>query len=91
MNCKQGDLAIIVKSVAGNEGKIVRCIRYVGIVEYNDGGNDPSWEVDIMLKKLDGLSNKIIADWQLLPIRDSDKEDEMLRLIGKPETNEIKV
>lgn len=27
MNCKQGDLAIIVKSLAGNEGKIVRCLE----------------------------------------------------------------
>ena len=27
LNCKQGDLAIIVKSEAGNEGKIVRCLE----------------------------------------------------------------
>ncbi len=34
LNCKQGDLAIIVKSVMGNEGKIVRCVAYVGPVKY---------------------------------------------------------
>lgn len=33
MNCKEGDLAMIVKSKAGNEGKIVRCIQYVGAVD----------------------------------------------------------
>lgn len=27
LNCKQGDLAIIVKSTCGNEGKIVRCLE----------------------------------------------------------------
>ena len=27
MNCKQGDLAIVVRSYAGNEGKIVKCLK----------------------------------------------------------------
>ena len=29
LNCKQGDLAVIVRSMAGNEGKIVQCPRLV--------------------------------------------------------------
>lgn len=30
MNCKAGDLALIVKSMAGNEGKVVTCLEYLG-------------------------------------------------------------
>src|SRR5574337_462291 len=30
LNCKQGDLAVIVRSYAGNEGKVVRCPRLLG-------------------------------------------------------------
>lgn len=29
MNCKQGDMAIIIRSQAGNEGKVVTCMEYV--------------------------------------------------------------
>lgn len=29
LNCKQGDLAIIVSSTCGNEGKIVRCLELI--------------------------------------------------------------
>jgi hypothetical protein len=30
MNCKQGDLAIVVRSTVGNEGKIVSCVKLFG-------------------------------------------------------------
>jgi len=33
MNCKQGDLAIVIRSVRGNEGKIVRCVSPLKIIE----------------------------------------------------------
>jgi hypothetical protein len=50
MNCKPGDLAIIVKSLAGNEGKIVRCVRLRGMKPCStpDGLVTPvlSWEID---------------------------------------------
>lgn len=29
MNCKLGDMAIIIKSQAGNEGKVVTCLEYI--------------------------------------------------------------
>ena len=32
MNCKQGDMAVVVRSSAGNEGKVVTCLEYVGHV-----------------------------------------------------------
>jgi hypothetical protein len=54
MNCKQGDLAIVVRSVTGlNLGKIVRCVRWVGYSakdpvtggEWADPADD-NWEID---------------------------------------------
>ena len=30
MNCKQGDMAVVVRSAADNEGKVVTCLEYVG-------------------------------------------------------------
>lgn len=38
MNCKQGDMAVVVRSSAGNEGKVVTCVEYlgrIGLVEIN--------------------------------------------------------
>lgn len=32
MNCKEGDLALIINSRAGNEGRLVKCVKYVGKV-----------------------------------------------------------
>lgn len=56
LNCKQGDLAIIVKSTAGNEGKIVRCLEYMGVISHiTDTAGDtwrygrgprPVWRID---------------------------------------------
>lgn len=84
MNCKQGDLAIIVRSYSGNEGKIVRCIK---IRETNcssllpDGSfssPDVWWEIDQTLPSWNGLPGDDIADSQLRPIRDpgDDAQDE---------------
>jgi len=84
MNCKQGDLAIIVKSYAHNEGKIVQCIKFLPDFEYSDGDRSDSWEVDIYLQCGNGILSKIIGDHQLRPIRDQDGEDEMIKLAGKP-------
>lgn len=38
MNVKQGDLAIIVKSMAGNEGKVCKVLKFSGIRGYGDHG-----------------------------------------------------
>lgn len=88
LNCRQGDLAIIVKSYAGNEGKIVRClspwnggfIMPNGDVIFADG-----WVIDLLLPVRHGIYARRIQDSQLRPLRDSDGEDEMLRIAGKPE------
>ena len=89
MNCKPGDLAIIVKSHAGNEGKIVRCIKYIG-KQYWELPNGQitlshTWETDSLTKGYEGGLSPRIQDELLRPIRDNDGEDEMLRIAGLPQ------
>lgn len=52
MNVKQGDLAIQIKSSAGNEGKVVRVLSFVGAKPFYEGFtwyksiDDVCWLVD---------------------------------------------
>ncbi len=88
LNCKQGDLAVIVRSAAGNEGRLVQCLRLVvGHEELTPGGTllrTPAWETDTDLRGCHGRVDRYVADAQLRPLRDSDGEDEMLQLVGRP-------
>jgi len=79
MNCKEGDLAIIVNSQAGNEGKIVQCIKYIGT--YKDYYGNDRWKINTPILNSIGKLSYTVRDSQLRPIRDSDKEDEMLNII----------
>lgn len=99
MNCKQGDLAIIVKSRAGNEGKIVTCLRYATKAEkrehlFVNKQMGPVWVIDRnlqnanLLGEINGQSN-LVYDATLRPIRDQDGEDEMIRIAGKPVVQEL--
>lgn len=83
MKCRQGDLAVIVRSVAGNEGKIVRCIRIAGAWRAKDGAG-PRWETDPPVRGLLGECAYPVADLNMRPLRDSDGEDEVLRIAGRP-------
>lgn len=91
MNCRQGDLAVIVRSEAGNAGKIVRCIRLIGLEEwFGLNGNlilDYTWEIDRPLKGWAGDESPKIRDGLLRPIRPQpdDAVDEMVQKLGKPE------
>ena len=89
MNCKQGDLAIIVRSFAGNEGKIVRCLKFIPSMKWRQKNGPPlvfdSWETDFTTAGWGGDVHNKIQDRQLRPIRPTDGEDEMLRIAGKPE------
>lgn len=52
MNCKQGDLAIVVDGLH-NLGKIVRCVRLKGGKAFWNGRTkmySPLWETDSLLK-----------------------------------------
>lgn len=95
MNCKPGDLAIIVRSVAGNEGKIVRCIKYAGKIRWLviGGGEEfkESWEVDSLIRSIDGTRTNLIKDDQLRPISDpgEDAQDETLQWLPVPSTETV--
>lgn len=85
MNCKKGDLAIVVKSWNNNEGKIVRCVRFVGKVEFQYTGVESAWEVDPPLFNEDG-KNVPTADSQLRPLKapGAGETDEMLLIVKPP-------
>ena len=92
MNCKPGDLAVIVKSSYGNAGKVVRCIRLHDSKERDlDGARFvqpcewPRWVIDRPVTAADGSPLFTVADFRLRPIRDNDGEDETLAWAGKPE------
>ena len=78
MNCQKGDIAIIIDSDFGLEGKILTCKKYLGILPQIDKhGNTTDtayWETDYDF----GGGDKSIADEQLRPIRDQPGEDETL-------------
>lgn len=102
LNCKPGDLAIVVRSEYGNVGKIVRVIKpslgnaAAQGTEFreHDGqpwlksNNDYLWFIECE----SGIraSNKKTytlapgRDISLRPLRNSEGEDEMLRVAGKP-------
>jgi len=82
MNCKQGDLAILIKSYAGNEGKIVRCIAHVRRDCAYEGVVD-AWITEPMLTNIDGEEIPT-TDHRLSPIRDNDGEDETLQWAPVP-------
>lgn len=83
MNCKQGDLAILVRSGSGNEGKIVRCLRFVGEVPGWYG--DDRWETDTILPGCFGGKTNTAQDAWLRPLRgdlldeETEKEKELVR------------
>lgn len=90
MNCKPGDLAVIVRSLAGLEGRIVHCMRLADSCNFDldgrmvlyDGG--PRWVLEKPIVNSDGDTLYTYADARLRPLRDSDGEDEVLRTVGRP-------
>lgn len=91
MNCQPGDLAIIIKSFAGNEGKIVRCIKFIGSACSELGnlycGTD-YWLIDTHIQATDGSTGPVARDCYLRPIHPTDEPDEMLIITGLPEKEE---
>ena len=100
MNCKPGDLAVIVRAVIHPEniGAIVHVVRRVVAGEQVGqyvltGSGGQSWFVSSrgrpLLWKLDSgetvyVAERFIGDEFLRPIRDQDGEDETLTWAGKP-------
>ena len=90
MNCKQGDLAVIVRSKSGNEGRVLRCLRLATAAEKRaedfvaGDWTGAVWVTDAKLNDTWGAGTSLYPDCRLRPLRDSDGEDEMLRIAGRP-------
>lgn len=78
MRCKQGDLAFVVSGK--DAGAVVKCLQMIGEV----GQEKDVWETDKALAWNFG-DFFMCPDSILRPIRDNDGQDEMLRIVGKPE------
>lgn len=82
MNCKPGDLAIMVRSFAGNEGRILRCVRlsdWPGLTLPDRSVEiGPVWEVDQQMSVWGGQQHNLVLDSFLRPIRPQpdDAQDE---------------
>lgn len=98
MNCKEGDLAMIVVA-DGDDRDLGKVVRIVEPGEDWAHLNDTRfhWAVDTLGQRMwcknpgvysDGKELIDIPDAELRPIRDSDGQDEMLRIAGLPKTKE---
>lgn len=77
MNCKEGDLAIVVKTGPSHKdalGKIVRCIRVWGIAS----SGLIAWET------IPVVGNQCVEDIALRPIRNEPGADETLTWCDVP-------
>ena len=88
MNCKQGDIAVIVESGSGNEGKIVQCMELLqNITCFDKFGVEtcgPAWVISMPLPDWAGELGHVIHDRQLRPIRDNPGADETLTWCDVP-------
>lgn len=89
LRCRPGDLAVMVKSEAGNVGKIVTCVRLANDSDLLPYGYQtcgiPHWVVDRDIPAINGRPCPFVADMYLRPLRPGEGEDEMLTIVGKPE------
>lgn len=71
LRCKPGQLAMIIKSSVGNEGKVVRCLRLRPHSEFNFPTEfGPVWEVDTLLLTSHGNWVPAMYDAWLMPLND---------------------
>lgn len=87
MNCKQGDIAVIVK-VPPKDPKALGLVVKVGSFAISPRGR-PAWIVELP-RPVTGANGYVgrrmtCPDACLRPIRDQDGEDEILRIAGKPQ------
>lgn len=63
MNCKQGDLAVVVGSEY--DGMIVTCVKFIGAIDHGDCKD--YWQID---RQLSAYHTGQMSDSVLRPIRD---------------------
>jgi hypothetical protein len=87
MNVKQGDMAIVIYSLAGNEGLIVEVIRFLGDApEYGGhlwkrGVTGPWWLVESHGSPIKDTSGGL---WQAAPLLDAN----LRKISGLPDTED---
>lgn len=81
LNCKPGDLAIVVRSVIGNEGKIVRCLYLATDDEAMEITEGRVWKIDRELLSLSEIGTirkaAFCEDDILRPIKPLDELDDV--------------
>lgn len=80
MNCREGDLAICIKSAAGNEGKIFKCVKGIGYIFFLDADDrlfrDFAWQISPDAANFAGMKSDLMPDSFLKPIQgDGDVDD----------------
>lgn len=85
MNCKPGDLAVIVRIQYAEELPLLgKVIKVTSLNHLNDFG-EPCWSYEGRpLRDAEGFECDGFPDEFLCPIRDQDGEDETLTWAGKP-------
>lgn len=75
MNCSQGDMCLIIRSRAGNEGRVVSCVKFVGTIpdikvcNFTIGfEHEDYWEVD---QYVNGQAGKGKVQFTMKHVRDS--------------------
>lgn len=88
MNCKPGDLAVIVRSLTGNDWAIGRVIRVTTL-----SGESGVWHLEVPLFGPRGRPYILIEDYCLKPLRDpgDDARDETLSWLPVPTTKDAEV
>lgn len=97
LRCKVDDIAFMVKSCAGNEGKICKVLKFLGENPIFDGvlwciDEGPCWLVEYPSKTRTSLGDPFTImpcpDAFLRPIRPNEEEDESLSwsrpVVGEP-------
>lgn len=83
LNCRKGDLAVVVKAFFPDEKKYIGMIFRCG--EFIERPAGPCWYSDPPFTG--ELADKVVLDRFLKPLRDSDGTDETLSWIDVP--NEV--
>ena len=91
MNCKPGDLAVVVRSCLGNEGRILTCKRLVPPGEAKRlgfGVGRSVWETDTPLKDTWGGFECFTPDDILRPIRGGEGNESWYKAAPLPKVRE---
>lgn len=89
LNCRAGDLAVIVKAISAqsNLGRFVTCHRLAvhgemfGAFQYNQRNDGPAWVISVnhpIEWHGDWVMERAMCDSQLRPIRNEPGDDETL-------------